>query len=165
LRKFPEGKIDKAGFRKQYDDSTADLWFDVCDTNGDGTIDLKEFLSAQSILCKGNLKDKLECESLKFDSNMSNGKIVRYRWRRKNNSGGNVSDDPCSFQAFEPTTRGISRLRRSSVSSDGQGFIPLCRAVADIQDKDGTLTFEELYDGFKQEKSTVDFFNESSKLL
>jgi hypothetical protein len=166
LRKFPEGKIDKAGFRKQYDNSMADLWFDVCDTNGDGTIDLKEFLCAQSILCKGSLKDKLKCESLKFEPNMSNGKTVRHRRRRTNNSGRNVRDDAGSFQAFQPTTRGIPCVRRSSLPSNGQGFNScICRALTDIQDKDGRLTFEELYDGIKQEKSTVDFLDLPNKLL
>jgi hypothetical protein len=63
LKDFPAGTIDKAGFSSLFPDgSMADYWFDVFDNDGNGTMDLKEYFCAQSILLKGSIDERLECK-------------------------------------------------------------------------------------------------------
>jgi hypothetical protein len=65
LKHFPSGKFNKDDYRNAKnatvdDDIMVEFWFDICDTDGNGIIDVKEFLCAQSVLSKGSLEDKVE---------------------------------------------------------------------------------------------------------
>jgi hypothetical protein len=62
LKHFPSGKFNKDDYRNATDNDgiMVEFWFDVCDTDGNGIIDVKEFLCAQSVLSKGSLEDKVE---------------------------------------------------------------------------------------------------------
>jgi Ca2+-binding EF-hand superfamily protein len=72
----PEGRVDKetfkkgliklesAGLKNLQDTPFSDRLFHLLDCNGDGVVDLREFVSGLSMLCKGSIEEKLECTYL-----------------------------------------------------------------------------------------------------
>jgi Ca2+-binding EF-hand superfamily protein len=82
------GKFDKATFRKALqelgkvglksadDTPFADRLFSLLDTNGDGSLDLTEFVTGLSMLCKGSVEDKLALSFKAYDID-GNGFITK----------------------------------------------------------------------------------------
>lgn len=54
------GMLEKAGLKNLNDSPYVERLFVLLDTNGDGTIDLQEFVTGLSMLCKGTIEDKLK---------------------------------------------------------------------------------------------------------
>jgi len=75
----PEGKVDKETFRKGLvklesaglknlqDTPFSDRLFHLLDANGDGVVDLGEFVCGLSMLCKGTVEEKLELSFKAYD--------------------------------------------------------------------------------------------------
>jgi hypothetical protein len=55
------GKLEACGLKNLDDSPFVDRLFTLLDTNGDGTVDLQEFVTGLSLLCKGTVEEKLEC--------------------------------------------------------------------------------------------------------
>lgn len=62
--KFREGlgKLEACGLRNLDDSPFVERLFTLLDVNHDGTVDLQEFVSGLSLLCKGTVEEKLECK-------------------------------------------------------------------------------------------------------
>ncbi|KAL6043072.1 Calmodulin, partial [Balamuthia mandrillaris] len=83
-----DGKLDKPAFRealdlleaaglKKMDDTPfPDRLFDLLDLNGDGVVDLQEFISGLSFLCKGTPEEKLRLSFQAYDLD-GNGYITK----------------------------------------------------------------------------------------
>jgi len=56
------GKLEKCGLKNLDESPFADRLYDLLDTNQDGVVDLQEFVSGLSLLCKGSPEEKIECE-------------------------------------------------------------------------------------------------------
>jgi Ca2+-binding EF-hand superfamily protein len=54
------GMLEKAGLKNLDDSPFVDRLFSLLDINGDGQIDLSEFVTGLSLLCKGSVEEKLE---------------------------------------------------------------------------------------------------------
>jgi Ca2+-binding EF-hand superfamily protein len=60
------GMLEKCGLKNLDDSPFVDRHFTLLDTNGDGSVDLHEFLTGLSMLCKGSVEDKLKRKRLYF---------------------------------------------------------------------------------------------------
>lgn len=56
------GMLEKAGLKNLDDSPFVERLFTLLDVNNDGTIDLSEFVSGLSLLCKGTPEEKLACK-------------------------------------------------------------------------------------------------------
>lgn len=56
-------KLEACGLKNIENTPFADRLFHLLDVNGDGTVDLSEFVCGLSMLCKGSVEEKLECMS------------------------------------------------------------------------------------------------------
>lgn len=54
-------KLEQCGLKNIDNTPFADRLFHLLDVNGDGTVDLSEFVCGLSMLCKGTVEEKLEC--------------------------------------------------------------------------------------------------------
>lgn len=54
-------KLEACGLKNIDNTPFADRLFHLLDINGDGTVDLSEFVCGLSMLCKGTVEEKLEC--------------------------------------------------------------------------------------------------------
>jgi len=75
----PEGRVDKETFKKGLiklesaglnnlqDTPFSDRLFHLLDSNKDGVVDLREFVSGLSMLCKGSIEEKLELSFKAYD--------------------------------------------------------------------------------------------------
>lgn len=55
-------KLEACGLKSNIENTPfADRLFHLLDINGDGTVDLSEFVCGLSMLCKGSVEEKLEC--------------------------------------------------------------------------------------------------------
>lgn len=55
-------KLEACGLKNNIDNTPfADRLFHLLDINGDGSVDLSEFVCGLSMLCKGSVEEKLEC--------------------------------------------------------------------------------------------------------
>jgi len=61
------GMLEKAGLKNLDDSPFVDRLFTLLDTNGDGTVDLNEFVSGLSLLCKGTIEEKLALSFKAYD--------------------------------------------------------------------------------------------------
>jgi len=61
------GQLEECGLRNLDDSPFVDRLFTLLDTNGDGTVDLQEFVSGLSLLCKGTVEEKLELSFKAYD--------------------------------------------------------------------------------------------------
>lgn len=57
-------KLEACGLKNIENTPFADRLFHLLDVNGDGTVDLSEFVCGLSMLCKGSVEEKLERMSL-----------------------------------------------------------------------------------------------------
>lgn len=55
------GMLQAVGLKNLDDSPFVERLFTLLDTNGDGTIDLQEFVTGLSMLCKGTPEEKLKC--------------------------------------------------------------------------------------------------------
>jgi len=53
-------KLEEAGLKNLNDTPFGDRLFEMLDVNKDGVVDLQEFISGLSFLCKGTVEEKLE---------------------------------------------------------------------------------------------------------
>lgn len=53
-------KLEACGLKNIENTPFADRLFHLLDINGDGTVDLSEFVCGLSMLCKGSVEEKLE---------------------------------------------------------------------------------------------------------
>lgn len=53
------GMLENCGLKNLDDSPFVDRLFDLLDTNGDGSVDLHEFVTGLSLLCKGTIEEKL----------------------------------------------------------------------------------------------------------
>eukprot|EP00026_Physarum_polycephalum_P013469 Phypoly_transcript_13873.p1 GENE.Phypoly_transcript_13873~~Phypoly_transcript_13873.p1 ORF type:complete len:271 (+),score=50.99 Phypoly_transcript_13873:86-814(+) len=60
-------KLEACGLKNLENTPFADRLFHLLDINGDGTIDLSEFVCGLSMLCKGTLEEKLELSFKAYD--------------------------------------------------------------------------------------------------
>jgi len=67
-------KLEAHGFRNPNDTPFADRLFELLDTNGDGVVDLNEFICGLSMLCKGTPEEKLALSFKAYDLD-GNGSI------------------------------------------------------------------------------------------
>lgn len=73
-KETPNGMIDKERFREVMsqmgvtDNFLQDLVFNVFDVNRDGTVNFQEFVTALSVMTRGDPNEKLECKYLKLAS-------------------------------------------------------------------------------------------------
>lgn len=58
------GKLEACGLRNLEDSPFVERLFTLLDTDKNGTVDLQEFVSGLSLLCKGTPEEKLARESL-----------------------------------------------------------------------------------------------------
>jgi len=67
--KFREGlgKLEACGLRNLDDSPFVERLFSLLDTNRDGTVDLQEFVTGLSMLCKGTVEEKLELSFKAYD--------------------------------------------------------------------------------------------------
>jgi serine/threonine-protein phosphatase 2B regulatory subunit len=56
------GKLEECGLRNLQDSPFVDRLFTLLDTDKSGTVDLQEFVSGLSLLCKGTPEEKLARE-------------------------------------------------------------------------------------------------------
>jgi Ca2+-binding EF-hand superfamily protein len=70
------GMLEKAGLKNLNDSPYVERLFVLLDTNGDGTIDLQEFVTGLSMLCKGTIEDKLKVSFRAYDLD-GNGTISK----------------------------------------------------------------------------------------
>jgi len=61
------GKLEKCGLKNLDDSPFVERLFTLLDTNGDGTVDLQEFVSGLSMLCKGSVEEKLALSFKAYD--------------------------------------------------------------------------------------------------
>jgi len=61
------GKLEACGLKNLDDSPFVDRLFHLLDTNNDGTVDLHEFVSGLSLLCKGTVEEKLELSFKAYD--------------------------------------------------------------------------------------------------
>jgi len=61
------GKLEKCGLKNLDDSPFVERLFTLLDTNGDGTVDLQEFVSGLSLLCKGSVEEKLALSFKAYD--------------------------------------------------------------------------------------------------
>ncbi len=54
------GKLEACGLKNLDDSPFVDRLFTLLDTNRDNTVDLQEFITGLSMLCKGTVEEKLE---------------------------------------------------------------------------------------------------------
>ncbi|EAL70283.1 hypothetical protein ACTFIW_003916 [Dictyostelium discoideum] len=76
--RFKEGltKLESCGLKNLDNSPFGDRLFDLLDTNKDNTVDLQEFISGLSILCKGTAEEKLELSFKAYDID-GNGYITK----------------------------------------------------------------------------------------
>jgi Ca2+-binding EF-hand superfamily protein len=61
------GRLEEAGLKRMDDTPFADRLFDLLDVNQDGAVDLQEFVTGLSFLCKGTPEEKLELSFKAYD--------------------------------------------------------------------------------------------------
>jgi len=61
------GKLEAAGLKNLDDSPFVDRLFTLLDVNHDGTVDLAEFVTGLSMLCKGTVEEKLELSFKAYD--------------------------------------------------------------------------------------------------
>lgn len=68
LAQNPSGSIDKENYLKMATSSCGDdsrymfeRIFDTWDTNHDGQVDFKEYITSMSVMMAGNIEEKLKC--------------------------------------------------------------------------------------------------------
>eukprot|EP01104_Vermistella_antarctica_P009865 TRINITY_DN258_c0_g1_i1.p1 TRINITY_DN258_c0_g1~~TRINITY_DN258_c0_g1_i1.p1 ORF type:complete len:225 (+),score=87.83 TRINITY_DN258_c0_g1_i1:57-731(+) len=61
------GKLEAAGLRNLDDSPFGDRLFTLLDLNSDGRVDLAEFVTGLSLLCKGSVEEKLELSFKAYD--------------------------------------------------------------------------------------------------
>eukprot|EP01114_Cavostelium_apophysatum_P002659 TRINITY_DN12356_c0_g1_i1.p1 TRINITY_DN12356_c0_g1~~TRINITY_DN12356_c0_g1_i1.p1 ORF type:complete len:252 (+),score=70.81 TRINITY_DN12356_c0_g1_i1:208-963(+) len=61
------GKLEACGLKNLDDSPFVDRLFTLLDKNNDGTVDLQEFVSGLSLLCKGTVEEKLELSFKAYD--------------------------------------------------------------------------------------------------
>jgi len=61
------GKLEKCGLKNLDDSPFVERLFTLLDTNGDGTVDLQEFVTGLSMLCKGSVEEKLALSFKAYD--------------------------------------------------------------------------------------------------
>mmetsp|Transcript_2650 Transcript_2650/g.3541 ORF Transcript_2650/g.3541 Transcript_2650/m.3541 type:complete len:229 (+) Transcript_2650:114-800(+) len=61
------GKLESCGLKNLDDTPFVDRLFSLLDINHDGTVDLQEFITGLSLLCKGSVEDKLELSFKAYD--------------------------------------------------------------------------------------------------
>jgi len=61
------GKLESCGLKNLDDTPFGDRLFHLLDVNHDGTVDLQEFISGLSLLCKGTVEEKLELSFKAYD--------------------------------------------------------------------------------------------------
>ncbi|EGC30631.1 hypothetical protein DICPUDRAFT_58183 [Dictyostelium purpureum] len=77
-QQFKDGlsKLEQCGLKNLDNTPFGDRLFDLLDTNKDGSVDLQEFISGLSILCKGSVEEKLELSFKAYDLD-GNGYITK----------------------------------------------------------------------------------------
>jgi len=70
------GKLEEVGLKKMDDTPFPDRMFELLDLNKDGTVDLQEFISGLSFLCKGTPEEKLLLSFKAYDLD-GNGFITK----------------------------------------------------------------------------------------
>jgi len=70
------GKLEACGLKNLDDSPFVDRLFALLDTNGDGSVDLQEFVTGLSMLCKGTVEEKLELSFKAYDLD-GNGSISK----------------------------------------------------------------------------------------
>jgi len=70
------GMLEKAGLRNLDDSPFVERLFTLLDVNGDGQIDLTEFVTGLSLLCKGTVEEKLALSFKAYDLD-GNGYITK----------------------------------------------------------------------------------------
>jgi len=61
------GKLEACGLQNLDDSPFVERLFILLDTNGDGVVDLHEFVTGLSLLCKGTIEQKLELSFKAYD--------------------------------------------------------------------------------------------------
>jgi hypothetical protein len=56
------GKLEACGLKNLDDSPFVERLFTLLDVNHDGSVDLQEFITGLSLLCKGTVEEKLECK-------------------------------------------------------------------------------------------------------
>jgi len=69
-------KLEQAGLKNLNDTPFGDRLFEMLDLNKDGVVDLQEFISGLSFLCKGTVEEKLELSFKAYDLD-GNGYITK----------------------------------------------------------------------------------------
>ena len=62
-------KLEEAGLKNLNDTPFGDRLFEMLDVNKDGVVDLQEFISGLSFLCKGTVEEKLERKNISYYAN------------------------------------------------------------------------------------------------
>jgi len=163
LNDCPSGKLDRQEFKRVYANffpcgdasEFAEHVFSTYDTNGDGSIDFREFLTAMSVTSRGTMEDKLKWAFELYDLN-KDGAITKdemieligaiYKMFNKTDpnqsspSAGNNSDQKECPSAEERTNE-----------------------IFDLMDKnaDSKLSFEEFLEGARKDSTLLQFLEVS----
>lgn len=150
LKDCPSGELTKDGLREVYrkffpygdPSSFSDLVFQVFDTDKNGTIDFKEFITALSISSRGKTDEKLEWAFKLYDRN-GDGKI--------------------SYDEMLQIVQAIYKMVGTMMKLPEDESTPekRVRKLFDIMDtdKDGLINFQEFKDGSKKEDTIMGALN------
>jgi len=158
-------KLAEYGFQAPKDKNFPELLFHMLDTNGDGNIDLKEFIGGLSVLCKGTPDEKIKLTFRAYDldnsGTISKGELTelfRSAWL----SG--LQALVCEWNALnypKTMTVGKEQLEKFSVEM-AQQFAEQAFSSLDANG-DGQLSLEEFATFVKAEPKITPTFNDMKK--